>query len=127
MTTPREVTEFFARYREALLARDEKAIATMYAVPGLILFPGNALAVSKEKQTEQFFASSWPQYEGVDDMTPSIDVLADAPATVWADVTWSHDGVPRERMCYQLVESEGGYRIAVLTPMDAATAGAAAD
>lgn len=124
MTTTADVTRFFTAYREALLARDEKGIAAMYAVPGLILFPGNALAVSKEKQTEKFFASSWDQYEGVDDITPTIELLAEAPGTVWADVTWSHDGVVRERMVYQLVATDTGYRIAVLTPMDAASAGA---
>lgn len=32
--------EFFERYAAALLARDEKAMAQMYAVPSLILFPG---------------------------------------------------------------------------------------
>jgi hypothetical protein len=43
--------------------------------------------------------------------------MAEAPGSLWADVTWSYDGQPRERFCYQLVERTDGYQIAVLTPM----------
>lgn len=52
-------TEFFDRYAAALLARDEASIGALYAVPSLILFPGQAIAVSEARQTEQFFAASW--------------------------------------------------------------------
>jgi hypothetical protein len=109
--------EFFDRYAAALLARDEKAIARMYAVPGLILFPGNAVVVSDARQTEEFFASSWGQYDGVDAVDKRIVVMGEAPGTVWADVTWSYGGAERERFCYQLVSGPDGWRIAVLTPM----------
>jgi ketosteroid isomerase-like protein len=34
-----QVEEFFERYAAALLARDAAAVAQLYAVPGLILFP----------------------------------------------------------------------------------------
>lgn len=119
-STTSQVTEFFDRYASALLARDEKSVAGLYAVPSLILFPGNAIAVSEPAQTEQFFATAWPQYEGVDAVTSDIALMGQAPGTVWADVTWSHDGTPAERMCYQLVEGGGGYQIAVLTPMELA-------
>ena len=90
--------EFFDRYAAALLARDEKAVATMYAVPGLILFPG---------------------VHGADRTAPDreLRVLAEAPGSVWADVTWTYGGEPRERFCYQLVERPDGWQIAVLTPM----------
>lgn len=108
---------FFDRYADALLARDEKAIARMYAVPSLILFPGDAIAVLDAAQTEQFFASSWDQYAGVDEVDRHLVVMAQAPGTVWADVTWSYGGRKQERFCYQLVERDGGYQIAVLTPM----------
>lgn len=100
-----------------MLARDEQTIARLYAVPSLILFPGNPIVVSDATQTEQFFASSWDQYDGVDALTRHIDVMAEAPGTVWADVTWSYDGEPRERFCYQLVDSGDEHQIAVLTPM----------
>jgi hypothetical protein len=109
--------EFFDRYAAALLARDEKAIARMYAVPSLILFPGRTVLVTGEKQTEEFFAAAWPQYAGVGAVDRRIAVMGAAPGTVWADVTWSYGGAPRERFCYQLVEGPDGYRIAVLTPM----------
>lgn len=108
---------FFDRYAAALLARDEQAIATMYAVPSLILFPGNTVLVSDARQTEEFFAASWSQYEGVDAVDRQIVVMGEAPGTVWADVTWIYGGQPRERFCYQLVDGADGPQIAVLTPM----------
>ena len=101
------IAQFFDDYAAALLARDEHAIAAMYAVPSLILFPGQSIAVSDAAQTAQFFASAWGQYA----------VLAEAPGSVWADVTWMHGGVPRERFTYQLVGTDDAWQIAVLTPM----------
>jgi hypothetical protein len=115
--TSSRTDEFFERYAAALLARDAAAIAGMYAVPSLILFPGQSIAVTDAKQTEAFFASSWDQYEGVDEADRQVAIMAEAPGSVWADVTWSYGGRPRERFCYQLVERDGGYLIAVLTPM----------
>ena len=113
------VQEFFDRYAAALLARDAAALSRLYAVPALILFPGQSLPVTDRGQTEAFFASSWGQYEGVDEAEPDGTVLADAPHSVWADVTWSYGGGPKERFVYQLVDEAGEYRIAVLTPMAA--------
>lgn len=115
--TTERADAFFNRYESALLARDEQAIATMYAVPSLILFPGNSIVVSDPKQTEQFFASSWRQYDGVDAVSRQIVIMGEAPGSIWADVTWSYAGQPRERFCYQLIDVDGNYQIAVLTPM----------
>ena len=112
-----KVDQFFERYASALLARDAKAIAGMYAVPSLILFPGKSIPVSDANQTEEFFASSWGQYDGVDSVDKKIVVMGEAPGSLWADVTWSYNGGPRERFCYQLVQGTEGYQIAVLTPM----------
>ncbi|MFG1820287.1 DUF4440 domain-containing protein [Kribbella sp. NPDC049174] len=111
---------FFEDYAAALLARDEKRIARMYAVPSLIVFPGQSIPVTSEQQTEQFFASSWAQYEGVDAVQSKISVMASTSASIWADVTWSYDGEPRERFCYQLADGPDGWKIAVLTPLDQA-------
>jgi hypothetical protein len=36
---------------------------------------------------------------------------------MWANGTWFHDGVARERFYYQLVPGADGYQIAVLTPL----------
>jgi hypothetical protein len=47
----------------------------------------------------------------------SFRMAAEAPGTLWADVTWSYGGQPCERFCYQLVEGTEGWQIAVLTPM----------
>ena len=117
MTDNSKVDHFFERYAAALLARDEKAVARMYAVPSLILFPGQSIPVSDAKQTEDFFATTWSQYEGVDAVDRQIVIMGEAPGSIWADVTWSYGGQPQERFCYQLVEGTGGYQIAVLTPM----------
>ena len=109
--------EFFTRYAAALLARDAKAIASMYAVPSLIVFPGQSIPVSEASQTEDFFAASFSQYEGVDAIDKQIVIMGEAPGSLWADVTWSYGGTAQERFCYQLVTAPDGYRIAVLTPM----------
>ncbi len=45
--------------------------------------------VSDAKQTEQFFASSWGQYEGVNEAEKRIVIMGEAPHSIWADVTWS--------------------------------------
>lgn len=118
MTTEQTVTEFFTRYTRALMARDEKQVASLYAVPGLVLFPGQSLAVSDRAQTERFFASAWGQYEGVTETHTDVALVAEAPGSVWVDVTWRHVGAPPERLMYQLVESEGTWKIAVLTPLE---------
>lgn len=118
MTDTHTVGGLFAAYAQALLARDEQAVADLYAVPSLILFPGTSIPVTDAAQTAAFFASSWPQYEGVDTADPSITVMAEGPVGVWADVTWDHGAGPAERFCYQLVAGPDGYRIAVLTLLD---------
>ncbi|MET1064565.1 MAG: hypothetical protein ABWX85_06300 [Arthrobacter sp.] len=115
--TKEKVDGFFERYATALLARDAAAIAGMYAVPSLILFPGTSIPVSDPRQTEEFFASAFSQYAGVNEIEKRTAILGEAPGTVWADVTWSYGGTPRERFCYQLIDTADGYRIAVLTLM----------
>jgi ketosteroid isomerase-like protein len=112
-----EVRAFFDRYRAALLGRDAKAISGMYAVPALILFPGQSLPVTAASQTERFFDDSWGQYEGVDVADYSLGILEQSDHSVWAEVTWTYNGEPRERFCYQLIASPAGYQIAVLTPL----------
>ena len=118
--TTDKANQFFERYSAALLARDEKAMAEMYAIPSLILFPGNSIPVSDTRQTEEFFAASWEQYEGVETVDRQMTVMAEAPGSVWVDVTWSFEGQARERFCYQLIEGADGCQIAVLTPMELA-------
>jgi hypothetical protein len=115
--TAEQVDRFFEQYEAALLARDEQTIARLYAVPSLILFPGRSIVVSDAGQTEQFFASSWGQYDGVDAVERRVVVMGEGPGSVWADVTWSYSGRTRERFCYQLVPGDAGYQIAVLTPL----------
>lgn len=118
MTTRADsVTDFFDRYEAALLDRDAKALANLYDVPSLILFPGRSVAVGDTAQTEAFFASAFAQYEGVTSVDREVAVMAEAPHSVWADVTWTYPSRPAERFCYQLVGGGAGFRIAVLTPL----------
>jgi hypothetical protein len=119
----RAATEFFERYAAALLARDEQAIAAMYAVPSLILFPGTSISVSDVRQTQEFFASSWPQYEGVDAVDKQITIMGEALHSIWVDVTWIFGGRSQERFCYQLVAGPDGFQIAVLTLMEVSESG----
>jgi len=110
--------EFFESYTAALLARDAAAIAGHYAVPALIQFPEQAIAVSDPSQTEEFFTQAFGQYAGISEAHPSIDIVAETAHSIWADVTWSYDDDARnERNMYQLVRAGDGWRIAVLTPL----------
>lgn len=39
--------------------------------------------------------------------------------SIWVDVTWTyHGGAPDERNMYQLVRTDEGWKIAVLTPLE---------
>jgi hypothetical protein len=113
--TSTDIDRFFDRYSAALLARDADTIATLYAVPSLILFPGQSIAVDDAQQTAEFFASSWPQYEGIDDIQRTTTTMGTGPGSVWVDVTWTYGGSPREHFCYQLIDGANGPQIAVLT------------
>ena len=95
----------------------------MYAVPSLILFPGTSIPVSDVRQAQEFFASSWPQYEGVDAVDKQITIMGEAPHSIWVDVTWIFGGRSRERFCYQLVAGPDGFQIAVLTLMEVSESG----
>ena len=112
-----EVDQFFESYASALLARDAQAVAHLYAVPSLILFPGQTIAVGDAEQTAAFFSSSWGQYEDVHSIEKVIILMGEAPSTVWADVTWTYGGRAQERFCYQLIKRDLEWQIAVLTPM----------
>lgn len=119
---PSFIHDFFVQYADALLDRDADTLAELYSVPSLILFPGNHIAVGSREQTRAFFESAWGQYEGVESLTNDIEVVGEAPATLWADVTWSYRGEVRERFIYQLVkDANGEWRIAVLTPLALST------
>ena len=113
------VGEFFHSYAEALLARDVSAIAGFYACPALIAFPGQTIAVTDPAQTTDFFRRAVAQYEGVTEAASEAAVLATTEHSIWADVTWSYTGgaTPGERLCYQLLATDAGWRIGVLTPL----------
>jgi len=111
-------TEFFDTYTRALIDRDAAAIAEHYAVPALIEFPGNRIPVTDASQTQSFFAGAFGQYEGVTEMEAVVAVVASTGHSIWADVTWRYDsGASDERNMYQLVHTDDGWKIAVLTPL----------
>ncbi|GAA2024782.1 hypothetical protein GCM10009720_00640 [Yaniella flava] len=111
--------EFFDTYTRGLLDRDATVIAGHYAVPALIVFPEQAIAVSGASQTEEFFASAFGQYDGASTAEAAVEVVAATRYSIWADVRWSYDGgVPDERHMYQLVLDGEDWKIAVLTPLD---------
>ncbi|WP_209325921.1 hypothetical protein [Brevibacterium renqingii] len=111
-------TEFFDTYSRALIDRDATAIADHYAVPALIEFPGQRILVTDASQTESFFAGAFDQYEGVTEADAAVSDVASTGHSIWADVTWAyHGGAPDERNMYQLVQTDDGWKIAVLTPL----------
>lgn len=111
-----DAQEFFDTYAAAMLARDARAIADLYAVPALVEFPGQAVAVSDSPQTEQFFSASFDQYAAVTDVAPTVRTIAHTGHSHWVEVIWSYDGTPTEQYIYQLVRTADGWKIAVLTP-----------
>lgn len=118
MDTKGIAESFFADYQEALLERDAATIAGFYAVPALIEFPDHPIPVSSLKQTQDFFAGAFEQYEGVTEASYQITIVAETGHSIWADVTWSYNGdVPGERNLYQLVITDTEWQIAVMTPM----------
>lgn len=117
MSTESITTEFFERYTDALLARDEQAVARLYAVPALLVFPQQTIAIGSPEEAAAVFGAAWPQYEGVTSTRPEITVSAETDHSIWADVTWHHDNGGTEHQLYQLVYLAGGWRVAVLTPL----------
>lgn len=88
-------------------------------MPALIEFPELAIAVSDSNQTEEFFAGAFDQYEGVRVTRAVVEVVAATSHSIWADVTWNHQGgAPNERNMYQLIRTGDDWKIAVLTPLD---------
>lgn len=67
--------KFFEGRAASFLARDPKSIARMHAVPSLVLFAGQVIPVTDVKQTEEFVAASWSQYDGVDAVDKNVVIM----------------------------------------------------
>lgn len=74
--------DFVTDYARALLDRNSQRIAELYAVPALIAFPQQVIAVSDAEQTRNFFDQGWEQYEGIDEVSPSVHVIAAAEHSI---------------------------------------------
>lgn len=118
-TSPQSTAQdFFETYASAVVARDAEAVADLYCVPSLVLFPAQPLPVADRQQVRTFFADAAAQRGEIEEASPAVEVIASAPDhSIWADVTWSYDGTERERFVYQLVRDHGSWLVAVLTPM----------
>lgn len=117
-STQSTAQDFFDTYARAVVARDAEAVADLYCVPSLVLFPAQPLPVSDRKQVRTFFADAAARHGEIEHASPTVEVLASAPDhSIWADVTWSYDGTEQERFVYQLVRDHGSWLVAVLTPM----------
>lgn len=122
-TTQDIAAAFFDDYTQALLDRDTDRMSSLYAVPALIAFPHQSIAVTDADQTRQFFDQSWGQYEGVTTVDADVTVVAETGHAIWARVVWSHDGEPREAFIYQLLRDGDTWKVAVLTPLDLTSLG----
>ncbi len=121
----KEAQQFFAQYGEALLSRDAARIAGHYASPCFIVAPGHLQAVTDPAETEAFFAQSLSQYDGVETAEPEVELLkTEVEYTLWAVVTWSYakagekKAKPQEKMCYQLAQQNGQWKIACLSMLE---------
>src|SRR5699024_8503578 len=113
-----QTARVFVTSPRALIDLDAAAIADHYAVPALIEFPGQRISVTDASQTESFFAGAFDQYEAVTEVDAAVSAIASTGHSIWADVTWRYHGrAPDERNMYQLVQTDDGWKIAVLTPL----------
>jgi ketosteroid isomerase-like protein len=113
---------FFASYAKALASRDAIAIARFWGVPAFVLSDEGAIAVGKPEETEQFFASSMVQYEGIAEVRATIrEMHALSDVVIACEIDWAHldasgKAVGGEHGHYMLRRGDGGLRIHVYTP-----------
>ncbi|MGO0603627.1 hypothetical protein [Brevibacterium linens] len=56
---------------------------------------------------------------GNNEVDTVVEVAASTAHSIWADITWTyHGGAPDEWNMYQLVRTDEGGKIAVLTPLE---------
>ena len=63
-------------------------------------------------------SSLCPMHEN-NEVDTAVEVAASTAHSIWVDVTWTyHGGAPDERNMYQLVRTDEGWKIAVLSPLE---------
>ena len=90
---PVEVQEFLERLASALTQGDGKTVATMWAVPALVLSDDGARAVNALSEVDEFFGAAKAQYnaQGIMDTRPDIVELNWLTnRIVLAEVRWPH-------------------------------------
>jgi len=117
-----DIQTFFDQYGLALGSRDEKAIASHWGVPSLVVSDQGSVPVASSEEVEAFFSSSMQQYEGVASAQARIENLADLSGNVVAvQIEWSHkndlsETVGGESGHYVLSKQHGRLAIFVYTP-----------
>ena len=90
---PAEVQEFLDRLASAVTGGDGRTVATMWAVPALILSDDGARAVNALSEVEEFFGGAKAQYnaQGIMDTRPDVVELNWLTnRIVLAEVRWPH-------------------------------------
>ena len=110
------VQTFLDRYARAVTAGTGKAIAELWAVPGLIMGDRSVRAVSALREVEQFFVGARDQYQALGIVTTRAEIqrlewLTDR--IVLVDVRWPYlDARGNERgeeaTTYALRKDDGG-------------------
>src|SRR5699024_2100521 len=114
-------TEFFDTYARALIDRAAAAIADHYAAPAIIEFPGRRISGPVAGPTESVLGRAGRQDDAVTGVDTGVSVIPPTGQSIRGDVTWRyHGGAPDERNMYQLVQTDDGWKIAVLTPLTVA-------
>lgn len=93
MVTDSEISEFFARYAQAVGSDDLPAIAACYATPALVVDDSTTIDVPDHTAVQSAFTGSFPAYEarglvGANALVDQVDRLTKRLALV--AVTWEY-------------------------------------
>ncbi|QGF23207.1 nuclear transport factor 2 family protein [Raineyella fluvialis] len=120
-----DLSALFETYSTLLAEGDLDHLARLYVYPAMVIAPHARLVVADQDQTRRFFAGSLKGYA-------EKGIVASQPAVTWSDqpgrgvaaayVTFTNldaEGreVNQEHYCYQLVQIDGWWKIATITPL----------
>lgn len=96
MVTDSEISEFFAKYAQALGSSDLPAIAACYATPSLVVSDSVTIGVPDRTAVESAFAGAFEAYEargvvGAQAFVDQVDRLTERLALV--AITWEYRDV----------------------------------
>lgn len=96
MVTDSEISEFFARYAQAVGSNDLPAIAACYATPSLVVSDSVTIAIADRVGVESAFTGAFAAYQargvvGASALVDQVERLTDRLALV--AVTWEYKDV----------------------------------